>query len=212
MVKHLEKIFEYFPDLSDKQKEQLTLMGPLYQDWNSKVNVISRKDIDQLYLHHVLHSLSIAKYIKFKDDTKIMDLGTGGGFPGLVLAIIFPNAKFHLIDGTLKKITVTKDVIEKLGLVNATSEQVRAEEHKEKYDFVVNRAVAQLEKLIQWSFPLIHKNHKNAFPNGLITLKGGDLKEEIALVSKNNYVEKNSISNYFNEPYFEEKYLIYVQR
>jgi 16S rRNA (guanine527-N7)-methyltransferase len=203
----------YFPKLGQPQKEQLEALPDLYKSWNDKINVISRKDEDQILLHHVLHSLSIAKLCPFQSDTQILDLGTGGGFPGIPLAIFFPEVQFNLIDGTAKKIKVVKEIIDALGLKNVVARQQRAEEIKgEQYDFVVSRAVAELSLLWTWVKPLIHQKHKNALPNGLIALKGGNLKTEIKAMPRNSTVEVTKITDYFKDFYFEEKVLIYVQR
>ncbi len=207
----MELILKYFPDLSQEQIEQFKALEGLYTDWNQKINVISRKDIDQLYLRHVLHSLVIAKYITFKPEAKILDLGTGGGFPGIPLAILFPEVKFTLIDGTKKKILVVKEVAEALGLTNVDAQQMRAEELKAKFDFVVTRAVAKLAKLLPWSRRLIDSKQQHAIPNGLIALKGGDIKSEIDELSNREYIETIAINDYFQEAVFEEKYVVYVQ-
>lgn len=188
------------------------MLPEIYEHWNSKINVISRKDIEHLYVHHVLHSLAIGKYIPLKPGSTILDLGSGGGFPGVPLAILFPDVVFHMIDARAKKLTVIQQVIESIGLQNCSTEHVRAEDHKSKYDFVVSRAVSKLSVLWKWSLPLIHLKQKNSIPNGLITLKGGDLKEETKLLSKKTYFEIEDISNYFKDPYFEEKRIVYVQR
>jgi len=206
----LDRITKYFPGLSDKQKHQFEQLGTIYAEWNEKINVISRKDIENLYLHHVLHSLAIAKFISFKDGTSILDLGTGGGFPGIPLAILFPDCQFTLIDGTQKKITVVKAVIEELDLKNVKALAVRAEDLKEKFDFVVTRAVAKADKLLAWSKKLIQQKQFNNYPNGLIALKG-DLKEELKLIPKFEYKESIRIFDYFPELYFEEKYILYIQ-
>jgi 16S rRNA (guanine527-N7)-methyltransferase len=206
----LDLILKYFPDLTDLQQKQFALLERLYGEWNDKINVISRKDIDNLFLHHVLHSLAIARFISFKSGTKIIDLGTGGGFPGIPLAIIFPDCTFTLVDSINKKITVVKAVAEGIGLTNVNTYHGRAEELKEKFDFVVTRAVAKIDKLLPWSRKILAKPQKNIYPNGLIALKG-DLKEEIKLIHKYEYTESVHITKYFNEPYFEEKYILYVQ-
>lgn len=207
----MEKLQSYFPNLTEKQIEQFAALQELYTDWNSKINVISRKDIDNLYERHILHSLTIAKFINFKKGAKVVDLGTGGGFPGIPMAILFPETEFLLIDGTGKKITVVNAVADAIGLENAKGQQVRAEELKMKFDFVITRAVATLDKLMPWAQRLIHQNDIHAIPNGLIALKGGRIKTEIAALPKGTYTETYPINKYFNHPFFEEKYLVYVQ-
>jgi len=207
----MEQILSYFPKLSETQIQQFSALQNLYTDWNSKINVISRKDIENLYERHILHSLTIAKFIKFRTGASIVDLGTGGGFPGIPLAILFPNVNFTLIDGTGKKITVVNAVAEAIELENVKGIQVRAEEIKMKFDFVVTRAVATLDKLMPWTQRLVHQNDRHAIPNGLIALKGGRVNAEIASLGKQFYSEKYPIHKYFKEPFFEEKYLIYVQ-
>ena len=205
-------IEEYFPNLSDRQRTQLAQLDSLYREWNEQVNIISRKDIDNLYPRHVLHSLVIAKYVDFKPGTEVMDLGTGGGFPGVPLAIVFPEVQFTLVDGTGKKIRAVQAIIDSLGLTNAQARQVRAEDMKERFDFVVCRAVATMDKLVNWSRPLIKVEGKNALPNGLIALKGGDLSTELAELPKGGYVEQVPFSQYFKEEIFDHKYIIYWQR
>jgi len=206
----LERILTYFPDISDVQKTQLAALAGLYSEWNEKINVISRKDIDNLYLHHVLHSLAIARFIQFRPGTKIIDLGTGGGFPGIPLAILFPECTFTLADSIGKKITVVNAIVTELGLQNVRPVHGRVEEMKEKFDFVVTRAVARVDKLLPWARRVISKNHTNLYPTGLIALKG-DLKEELALLPKFEYREVVPITKYFPEAYFEGKYLLYIQ-
>jgi 16S rRNA (guanine527-N7)-methyltransferase len=203
-------IFHYFPALTDTQKHQFEALDALYRDWNSKINVISRKDIDNLYLHHVLHSLAIAKFMPFKPGTRICDLGTGGGFPGIPLAILFPECTFTLVDSISKKMTVVREVAEALALTNVSLHVGRAEEMKLKVDFVVTRAVAKADKLLAWSRKLLSKEHKNLYPNGLIALKG-DLSDELKLIPKFEYRETTSIGKFFTEPYFEEKWILYIQ-
>ena len=182
----MQIIEKYFPDLTDKQRQCFSALDALYRDWNAKVNLVSRKDIDHLYEHHVLHSLAIAKLLSFKDGAEILDVGTGGGFPGIPLAILMPEVRFHLIDGTLKKIKVVQDVIEQLGLENAKAQQIRAEELKGvQYDFVVTRAVAELNMLRQWTSQRLFKTKEShSMPNGLIALKGGNVKAEIKALPK----------------------------
>ena len=204
----MEQILKYFPNLTERQIEQFRMLDELYHDWNSKINVISRKDIDYLYEHHVLHSLGIADYIRFKPGTEIMDLGTGGGFPGIPLAIMFPECKFHLVDSIGKKIKVCTAVAEALGLENVTTRHCRAEEEKRQFDFVVSRAVMPLMDLIKIIRKNIKKEQKNALPNGLICLKGGELDKET--MPMKNHVTISSLSDVFHEEFFETKKVVYV--
>ena len=204
----MEQILKYFPNLTERQIEQFRMLDELYHDWNSKINVISRKDIDNLYEHHVLHSLGIADYIRFKPGTEIMDLGTGGGFPGIPLAIMFPECKFHLMDSIGKKIKVCTAVAEALGLENVTTRHCRAEEEKRQFDFVVSRAVMPLMDLIKIIRKNIKKEQKNALPNGLICLKGGELDKET--MPMKNHVTISSLSDVFHEEFFETKKVVYV--
>ena len=204
----MNEILEYFPHLTDKQIEQFKALQALYEDWNQKINVISRKDISNLYSHHVLHSLAIAKAINFKDGTTIMDFGTGGGFPGIPLAIMFPNCKFKLIDGTGKKIMVANEVIKAIGLTNVVAEHIRGEEEKGKYNFIVSRAVMPLPDLIKIVKKNISKEQNNALPNGVIVLKGGNTKGEIHEHKK--LAEITPLSNWFRDDWFKEKSLIYI--
>ena len=205
----IEIIKKYFPNLSDKQMEQFEMLDALYRDWNSKINVISRKDIDNLYEHHVLHSLGIAKEITFKAGSEILDFGTGGGFPGIPLAILFPEVKFKLIDGTGKKIRVATEVATALKLTNVVAEHKRGEEENGKYDFVVSRAVMPLPDLVKIIKKNIsHKNQHNSLPNGLICLKGGNLQAETQPFKK--IVSLTEIHDMFDEEWFKEKYLIYL--
>lgn len=204
----MNDILEYFPHLTDKQIEQFKALQALYEDWNQKINVISRKDISNLYSHHVLHSLAIAKAINFKDGTTIMDFGTGGGFPGIPLAIMFPNCKFKLIDGTGKKIMVTNEVIKAIGLTNVVAEHIRGEEEKGEYNFIVSRAVMPLPDLIKIIKKNISKEQNNALPNGVIVLKGGNTEGEIHEHKK--LAEITPLSNWFKDDWFKEKSLIYI--
>ena len=209
----MELIHKYFPDLTEHQYHQYELLWDAYKEWNDKINVISRKDIDNLYLHHILHSLTIAKFIKFKDGSKILDLGTGGGFPAVPLAIMFPNVSFTAIDGTRKKITVVNEVKAIAKIENLTAIQQRAEEHRKKYEFVVTRAVAKIDKLKEWSHKLIDpEDQRHAQPNGIIALKGGRVKEETQGLTKKDYYETHPLLKFINEPYYDEKYILYLQR
>ena len=203
-----ELIIKYFPSLSKRQLEQFEALDALYHDWNSKINVISRKDIDNLYEHHVLHSLAIAELIRFKPGTSIMDLGTGGGFPGIPLAIMFPEAKFHLVDSIGKKIRVCEEVKDALGLENVTTRWCRAEEVKEKFHFVVSRAVMPLPDLVKIVRKNISREQLNALPGGLICLKGGELEQEAKPFDK--AAETVSLCDFFEEPFFETKKLVYL--
>ncbi len=206
-----EIIQKYFPDLSAHQIHQFKQLGPLYHEWNQKINVISRKDIENLYLHHILHSLAIAKVVRFVPNAVILDLGTGGGLPGIPLAILFPETQFTLIDGTRKKITVVQAISDTLQLKNVIARHQRAEDVKQKFDFVICRAVTSLEKLVIWSNRLFKTKQQHAIPNGLITLKGGDLRAEIRSLPKGTYTELIPLSDFFEESYFQEKYAVYVQ-
>lgn len=205
---NIDIITKYFGDISDEQRRQFEALYELYQDWNSKINVISRKDIDNLYEHHVLHSLAIAKTIRFKDGSEILDFGTGGGFPGVPLAILFPNCQFRLIDGTGKKIRVATEVANAIGLKNCNPEHKRGEEEKGKYDFVVSRAVMPLPDLERIVRKNISSKQRNALPNGIICLKGGNVEGEIQPFRK--YAEVSEISQWFDEEWFKEKYVIYL--
>ena len=207
----MEVILKYFPLLTEEQCRQMDALKELYEDWNAKINLISRKDIDALYLHHVLHSMVIAKYITFRAGTTVMDLGTGGGFPGIPLAILMPESQFYLVDSIKKKINVVSDVAEQIGLKNTFPIWGRADEQKMNYDFIVTRAVARLDQLVSWTLHKLKKESKNSIPNGLIALKGPTCKEEIKELGKKEYSEYHKLSNWLNEPYFEEKYLVYVQ-
>ena len=204
----MELIRQYFPELTDLQLQQFEALDALYRDWNTKINVISRKDIDNLYEHHVLHSLAIGKMLHFKPNTEILDFGTGGGFPGIPLAILFPECKFKLIDGTGKKIRVAQEVATSIGLKNCTPVHLRGEEEKGKFDFVVSRAVMPLPDLVKIIKKNISKRQQNALPNGVICLKGGDVQDEIQPFR--NIVEVAEISNWFDGEWFHEKHCIYV--
>ena len=200
-------ISEYFK-LSERQAEQFAQLDALYRDWNSKINVISRKDIDNLYEHHVLHSLAIAKLLPFQPGTTIMDVGTGGGFPGIPLAILFPECQFLLIDSIGKKIKVATEVAKSLGLTNVVCKQERVEEEKQKFDFIVSRAVMPLPDLVKLVQKNISNKHRNAVPNGLVVLKGGDLKDEIAPYIKT--AEVTPCSQWFKGEWFKTKQVIYL--
>ena len=206
----IELIKKYFPHLSAKQIEQFTALDALYHDWNRKINVISRKDIDNLYEHHILHSLAIAKYITFREGTNVLDFGTGGGFPGIPLAIFFPEANFKLIDGTGKKVRVAQEVANAIGLENVLPAHLRGEEEKGKFDFIVSRAVMPLPDLIKIVKKNIACDQHNVLPNGVIVLKGGNLEGE--LMPYKRIAEKTELSQWFEEDWFKEKYLIYVPR
>ncbi len=204
----MEKILKYFPNLTQKQREQLAQLKELYTDWNSKINVISRKDIDNIYEHHVLHSLAIAKAAGFQPETRILDFGTGGGFPGIPLAIMFPDCQFTLIDGTGKKILVATEVAKAIGLTNVEALHKRGEEEKGQYDFVVSRAVMPLPDLMKIVRKNISKKQRNASLNGVFVLKGGNLEAE--LQPFRHKVESQEISLWFEEEWFKEKYVIYL--
>lgn len=208
----MESVLSYFPHLTDLQKEQFRQLLPLYTEWNEKINVISRKDIENIYLHHVLHSLAIARLLTFEKNAEILDLGTGGGFPGIPLAILFPETNFTLIDGTGKKIQVVQAVADALGLTNVKALHRRGEEMPAQpaYDFIVSRAVASLDKLYEWSRRLIRKKSRHPLPNGWLILKGGDIEAEAATLPKHISTETFSISDFFKDPYFQEKYIVYM--
>lgn len=201
-------IEKYFPGLSGKQREQFEKLGPLYADWNSKINVISRKDIDNLYTNHILHSLAIAKFLQPAPGTTFLDMGTGGGFPGIPLAIMYPECRFHLIDRIGKKIKVAQAIVEAIGLTNVTFQHGDIGECRQKFDYVVSRAVMRLDELL----PLIKKNvggkQRNGVPNGLICLKGGDISDELRAARADELVDE--LRNYFDEEYFATKKLVYV--
>lgn len=201
-------IFYYFPNLTSQQKEQFEALDALYHEWNAKINVISRKDIDNLYLHHVLHSLAIAKVINFRPGTTILDIGTGGGFPGIPLAIMFPECRFRLIDSIGKKVRVATEVAKAIGLKNVEALHRRGEEEKDKFDFVVSRAVMPMPDLVKIVRKNISKSQHNALPNGLIVLKGGSLEDELRPYAK--IVERTDISSFFSDEWFQGKQVIYL--
>ena len=204
----MEIIKKYFKELTERQIQQFEMLDELYRDWNAKINVISRKDIDNLYEHHVLHSLAIAKTITFRPGTEILDFGTGGGFPGIPLAILFPECHFKLIDGTGKKIRVAQEVATAIGLTNCQPEHLRGEDEKGKFDFVVSRAVMPLPDLVKIVRKNISKTNRNVLPNGVICLKGGELQAETQPFRK--VIEIDPISNWFGEEWFKEKNVIYL--
>lgn len=208
MNQDAELIFKYFPNLSPKQKDQLQQLGPLYNEWNEKINVISRKDMENFYAHHVLHSLGIAKVMEFEPGTKVLDIGTGGGFPGIPLSILYPKVAFHLVDSIGKKISVVKDIAKQLGLQNVEAEQVRAEELVRRYDFIVSRAVTQMANFYPWVKNKFKKEDINEFPNGIFYLKGGDIDDEMEELNV-SYVTYH-LEDYFTEPFFDSKKVIYM--
>lgn len=201
-------ILSYFPELTEKQIEQFDRLQELYKDWNAKINVISRKDMEQFYVHHVLHSLGIAKVMSFQPGTKILDIGTGGGFPGIPLAILFPDTHFHLVDSIGKKITVVKEVAKALKLGNVEAQQARAESLVRKYDFVISRAVTRMINFYPWVKGKIKRDDFNEFQNGILYLKGGDVDEEMEELDK-SYVTYH-LSDYFKEDFFETKKVVYM--
>ncbi|MDX1912730.1 MAG: 16S rRNA (guanine(527)-N(7))-methyltransferase RsmG [Saprospiraceae bacterium] len=211
----IEKIKKYFPEISNGQATQFEQLEPLYRDWNEKINVVSRQDIENLTERHILHSLAIAKVLQFKPGSKILDLGTGGGFPGIPLAILFPEVDFVLVDGTGKKIKVVQAVAEALQLENVQAIHARVEELKmiQQFDFVVTRAVASLDKLLIWSQKFFKKKHSHVLPNGILALKGGDLHAEILVLpgKGREYTEIFPIRDFFRDEFFEEKAVVYVQ-
>lgn len=204
----MDIILKYFPNLTETQKQQFAALYDLYTDWNSKINVISRKDITNLYEHHVLHSLGIAKIIQFRPGTEIMDLGTGGGFPGIPLAILFPDTHFHLVDSIGKKVKVATEIAQAIGLKNVTTRHCRAEEEKQQFDFVVSRAVMPLTDLLKIIRKNIRKEQHNALPNGVICLKGGELDREVMPVKHQTLIY--DLKDYFEEEFFETKKVVYV--
>lgn len=208
LIPGVDIIYHYFPKLSEKQREQYRQLGELYPHWNTQINVVSRKDIDKLYLHHVLHSLGIAKFTNFVPGTRILDVGTGGGFPGIPLAILFPDVQFHLVDSIGKKIKVVRNVATTLGLENVEADHIRAEQLDEKYDFIVSRAVTRLADFYPWVANKFLKKHKNAISNGILYLKGGDLNDE--LKESRLRAEVYALSDFFEEDFFETKQVVYI--
>lgn len=201
-------IYRYFPDLTEVQKDQFARLLPLYREWNARINVISRKDIDNLFVNHVLHSLGIAKFTAFGAGADILDVGTGGGFPGIPLAILFPKTRFHLVDSIGKKITVVKNVAEGVGLTNLRAEQIRAEQVSGEYDFIVSRAVTRLREFYGWVHRKVKKASSHPLYNGILYLKGGDLEEELAELRKPHQIFE--LSSVFQEEFFETKKVVYV--
>lgn len=204
-----EKLLKYFPDLSQQQLDQYELLAKEFLSWNEKINLISRKDTENLFEHHILHSLAIAKVCKFKPQCEVMDIGTGGGFPGLPLAIMFPETKFYLVDSIGKKIKVVQALVEALGLKNVEAEQIRAENVNRQFDFIVSRAVTYLPDFMQWTKGKISKIQYHDLANGVLYLKGGDLTEELSTIK--NKIKIYDIDNYFEEEFFETKKVIHVK-
>jgi 16S rRNA (guanine527-N7)-methyltransferase len=204
----VDTIFKYFPSLGENQKLQYSGLFDLYKEWNEKINVISRKDIENLYVNHVLHSLGIAKVVQFKPGATILDVGTGGGFPGIPLAILFPESQFHLVDSIGKKITVVKAVADALGIKNVKAEQIRAEEIKAEYDFVVSRAVTRLKEFHSWIHKKTKRQSMHSLKNGILYLKGGDLAEELSELKKE--YQLYNLSDFFTEEFFQTKKVVYV--
>jgi len=203
----MDLVLKYFPDLSEVQINQFKALEGLYKDWNIKINVVSRKDIDELYLRHVLHSLGIAKVIQFKTGSNILDVGTGGGFPGIPLAILFPDCQFHLVDSIAKKLKVVNEVVEGLGLANVKTTHSRVEDLDDTYDFIVSRAVAFMPTFVHWVKGKIAKKQRNDLKNGILYLKGGDLTEEL---QDYRTVQIFDLSTYFELPFFETKKIVYL--
>lgn len=202
-------LHQYFPDLTDHQKERFNALGELYKEWNARINVISRKDIDNLYERHILHSLSIAKLVQFKPGKQILDVGTGGGFPGVPLAIMFPETEFWLVDSINKKLNVVDAVTEELGMDNVTTQHIRVEQLTDRYDFVVTRAVAKMPVLVDWVNGKLKRHSKHELKNGILALKGGDLTEELQPFGKKATVYP--IQKFFPEEFFNEKAVVYLQ-
>jgi 16S rRNA (guanine527-N7)-methyltransferase len=207
-VNDISIITKYFPALTDRQQQQFIQLAPLYKEWNDKINVVSRKDIENIYANHVLHSLGIAKVISFVPGTDILDVGTGGGFPGIPLAILFPEVNFHLVDSIGKKITVVNEVAAALSLKNVSAEQIRAEQVKGKYDFIVSRAVTRMKEFYGWVNNKTKRDSKNSLDNGILYLKGGELEEEMNELKRPYSIYH--LSDYFKEEFFETKHVVYV--
>ncbi|CAN5621541.1 16S rRNA (guanine(527)-N(7))-methyltransferase RsmG [soil metagenome] len=207
-MQELSIITRYFPDLTEKQLKQFADLGPLYKDWNEKINVISRKDIDNLFTNHVLHSLGIAKVISFLPNAEVLDVGTGGGFPGVPLAILFPQTRFHLVDSIGKKITVVKEVSQALGLTNVVAEQNRAEQLRKKYDFIVSRAVTQMQEFYGWVNGKVKEKSVHAIDNGILYLKGGDIDEEMNKLKRPYSIY--DLASFFSEDFFATKKIVYM--
>lgn len=205
----MDAILSYFPELSEAQVRQLSAMRGVYEEWNARINVISRRDLGAFYERHVLHSLAIGKIVKFSDGTEVMDLGTGGGFPGIPLAILFPEVRFHLVDSVRKKIRVVESVVERLGLENVVAEQARAEDLGRGFDFVLSRAVASLSEIVKWSTGKVRGDGRNSVENGLLCLKGGDLEEEIEPFRE--AVSIYELRDFFSEDFFKTKKLLHVR-
>jgi 16S rRNA (guanine527-N7)-methyltransferase len=204
----MDIILKYFPKLTSRQINLFEQLQPLYADWNARINVISRKDFAELYEGHILHSLAIAKFVRFRAGTNVLDVGTGGGFPGIPLAVFFPEVNFHLVDSTGKKIKVVKAMAGSLGLQNVTAEQIRAEQLNGTYDFVVSRAVTRLPEFVGWIRKNISHKQQNAIPNGILSLKGGDLKDETQPFKRNIFIQH--LTDYFEEEFFKTKKLVYL--
>lgn len=208
MTKNAQVVFDHFPDLTPTQQSQFEQLGDLYKEWNAKINVISRKDIEALYTRHVLHSLAIAKYLQFPENSRVLDIGTGGGFPGIPLAILFPDCSFYLADSIGKKIMVVKEIAAALDLQNVQVEHIRVEKIKKKFDYVVSRAVARTQVLYNWTHRMIQPNDHPTLASGYLLLKGGDLDEELNEFGRSHSL--TNLSEYFNDAFFETKKLVYI--